>query len=157
MAREVSFGDGGAAKIRNLWVCLLLLVVTFGIYYLYWYFAVNFELRDYGAKRDRRLHVSPVLALLAMTIGALLLLIPPLVSAYRTVGRVKAAEELGGIQPHERLNHALGFTLFVVGFVLFPIEVFYLQQHLNRLWRHVLEEQAKVAAGARGAAATASP
>jgi Domain of unknown function (DUF4234) len=157
VAQEVSFGDGGAAKIRNLWICLLLLVVTLGVYYLYWYFAVNYELRDYGGKRDKRLHVSPGLSLLAITVGALLLLVPPLVSVYRTVGRVRIAEELGGIQLHERINHALGFTLFVVGFVLFPVEVFYLQRHLNRLWRHELDEQTKAGHGMRGPAPAESP
>ena len=37
---------GGEAKIRNLWIVAVLLVVTLGLYYLYWYYAINRELRD---------------------------------------------------------------------------------------------------------------
>jgi hypothetical protein len=62
---------------------------------------------------------------------------------------VRIAEGLAGIQEHARLNHAVGFLLFVVGFVLFPIEVFYLQLHANRMWSHVLSEQEKQRLGMR--------
>jgi len=44
-------------------------------------------------------------------------------------------------------------VLFVVGFLLFPIEVFYLQAHPNRLWRHGRDEQEKQRLGMRGAPA----
>ena len=141
---------GGQAKVRNLWIQLLLLVVTLGLYYLYWYYAINRELRDFGRTRDARLEISPGIALLAITVGGLIL-VPPFVSAYRTVKRVQVAEELAGIQAHARINHALGFLLFVIGFVFFPIEVFYLQVHLNRLWRHVGTEREKERLGMRPA------
>jgi hypothetical protein len=142
----------GQAKVRNLWIQLVLIVVTLGLYYLYWYYAINRELRDFGSGRDSRLAISPGVSLLAITIGGFLL-VPPFVSAYRTVKRVQVAEELAGIQAHARINHALGFLLFVIGFVFFPIEVFYLQAHLNRMWRHVASEREKEQLGMRPASA----
>ena len=138
----------GEAKIRNLWLVLLLLVVTLGFYYLYWYYSINRELRDYGRHEDRRLDIDPGMSLLAITLGAFLI-VPPFVSAWRTVKRVRAAERLAGIPYDDHLNHALGFVLFIVGFVLLPIEVFYVQHHLNRLWRHVLGEDERRAMGMR--------
>jgi hypothetical protein len=78
--------------------------------------------------------------------------VPPFVSAWRTVKRVKVAEELGGIQAQHEINHVLGFVFFIVGFILLPIEVFYLQLHLNRLWRHLRDEGEKRQAGMRGVA-----
>lgn len=150
MADTVSLPHG-EAKIRNLWVVLALLVVTVTLYYFYWYYAINRELSEYGRSRTRVLEISPGLALLAMTIGGFLIL-PPFVSAFRTVKRVRRAEVLGEIQEQHRISHALGFTLFVLGFIAFPVEVFYLQAHLNRLWRHIREEQEKGFLGMRGAA-----
>jgi TRAP-type C4-dicarboxylate transport system permease small subunit len=140
----------GQAKIRNLWIVLLLLIVTIGLYYLYWYYAINRELRDFGSSRHERLDISPFVSLLAITIGAWIL-VPPFVSAWRTVKRVQIAEGLAGIQEHARIDHVFGFVLFIIGFVLFPVEVFYLQAHLNRMWRHVTDEQEKERMGMRPA------
>ena len=56
----------GEAKVRNLWIVLLLLVVTLGIYYLYWYYAINRELRDYGRDRDEMLDIKQGWSFMAM-------------------------------------------------------------------------------------------
>jgi hypothetical protein len=151
LAERVRVGSGDA-KIRNLWIVALLLIVTFGIYYLFWYYLIKRELRDFGAAQDRTLaSISPALGVLAMTIGWFIL-VPPFVSAWRAVRHVQLAERLGGIQPQHAINHTLGFLLFVLGFLFFPIEVFYLQLHLNRLWRHVRNEREKEHLGMRGVA-----
>ena len=152
MAESVRLPEG-EARIRNLWVVLLLILVTFGIYYLYWYYAINGELRDYGRTRDKALDISPGWALMAIWLGWFLI-VPPFISAWRTVRRVQRAEELTGIQNQHRINHALGFVLFIVGFIVFPVEIFYLQAHLNRLWRHLRDEEEKQSLGMRGVAAT---
>lgn len=149
MAERVAL-PGGEAKVRNLWIVLLFLIVTLGLYYLYWYYAINRELRDYGSGRHERLDISPAVSLLAMSIGGLLI-VPPFVSAWRTVKRVRVAEELAGIQDHARIDHAFGFVLFIFGFVFFPVEVFYLQMHLNRMWRHLASEEEKERMGMRPA------
>jgi Domain of unknown function (DUF4234) len=151
VAERVRVGSG-VAKIRNLWIVALLLFVTLGIYYLFWYYLIKRELRDFGSGHDRTLaSISPAMGVLAMTLGWFIL-VPPFVSAWRAVRHVQFAERLGGIQPQHAINHTLGFVLFVVGFLLFPIEVFYLQAHLNRLWRHGREEQEKQRLGMRGVA-----
>jgi hypothetical protein len=140
----------GRAKVRNLWIVLVLLIVTLGLYYLYWYYSINRELRDFGFSRHERLDISPFVSVLAITIGGFVL-VPPFVSAWRTVKRVQVAEELAGIQEHARIDHVGGFVLFVFGFFFFPVEVFYLQAHLNRMWRHVASEQEKERMGMRPA------
>jgi hypothetical protein len=144
----------GEAKIRKLWRTALWLVLTLGIYYLFWYYGIRRELRDFGrggARDDKLASIVPGLGVVAMTIGWYVL-VPPFVSAWRTVKHVQRAESVGGIDPGHSINHALGFTLFVLGFILFPVEVFYLQLHLNRLWRHVRDEDLKSAEGMRGEA-----
>ena len=149
MAETVRVGSG-EAKIRNLWIVALLLIVTLGIYYYFWYYLIKRELRDFGAAHDRTLgSISPGMGVLAMTIGWLII-VPPFVSAWRTVRHVQLAERLGGIQTQHAINHTLGFVLFIVGFAFFPVEVFYLQLHLNRLWRHGRDEQEKQQLGMRG-------
>jgi hypothetical protein len=141
---------GGSARIRNLWIVALLLLVTIGIYYLFWYYLIKRELRDFGRGRDETLTaIGPGMGVLAMTLGWYVI-VPPFVSAWRTVRHVQLAERVGGIQPQQGINHALGFVFFIVGFILLPIEVFYLQTHLNRLWRHVRDEEAKRQLGMRG-------
>ncbi|MDQ3821926.1 MAG: DUF4234 domain-containing protein [Actinomycetota bacterium] len=149
MAEKVALPQG-QAKVRNLWIALVLLIVTFGLYYLYWYYVINRELRDFGSGRHERLDFSPAVSLLAMSVGGLLI-VPPFVSAWRAVKRVQVAEEVAGIQEHARIDHAGGFVLFVLGFLFFPIEVFYVQAHLNRMWRHVASEQEKERMGMRPA------
>ena len=149
MAEKIALSRG-EAKIRNGWIALVLLLVTLGLYYLYWYYAINRELRDFGSGRHERLDISPAVSLLAISIGSFLI-VPPFVSAWRTVKRVKIAEELAGIQDHARIDHVFGFVLFIFGFIFFPVEVFYLQAHLNRMWRHVASEQEKERIGMRPA------
>jgi hypothetical protein len=142
----------GDLKIRNLWLVALWLVLTLGLYYLFWYYKIRREIRDFGRGRDQKLaSIDPGLGVIAMTFGWYVL-VPPFVSAWRTVKHVKRAEEAGGIDAGHSINHALGFALFVLGFLLFPVEVFYVQLHLNRLWSHVRDEELKRAEGMRGEA-----
>ena len=152
MARTVRV-RGVEVKIRNPWLAFLWTILTLGIYYLYWYYAINRELKDFGRTRDKALDISPGWALIAIWLGWFLI-VPPFVSAWRTAKRVHRAEELAGIESQHRINHVLGFVLFIVGFVVFPVEVFYFQTHLNRLWRHVRDEEEKLGLGMRGIAAT---
>ena len=56
MAEEVAFGDAGAGKLRSFGVGLFLTVITLGIYYWFWYYLVNDELKDIGVARgDQKL------------------------------------------------------------------------------------------------------
>jgi uncharacterized membrane protein len=127
-------GTSATAKIRHPLVAFGLIFLTLGIYYFVWYYKINRELRDLGraAGHEERLGRSPVNSLLAITIGWLIL-IPPFVSFYRTFQRIEAAQELTGTT--ERVNIWLGFILYLIGLLVFPVEVIYAQSELNRVWR----------------------
>jgi hypothetical protein len=129
MAEEVRIqGSEGTAKIRNLWAVALLPIITIAIYYFYWWYQINRELRDYGrAKSTDELGTSPGKSLLAVTLGALII-VPALVSTYRGFKRVQAAQRLNGI---EELNGWIGLVLYIV---LTPAFFSYVQSGLNNVW-----------------------
>jgi uncharacterized membrane protein YidH (DUF202 family) len=135
MAQTVRIRDTPAtAKTRHPVGVFALVLVTLGIYYLVWYYKVNRELRDLGRAtgEPERLGTSPLTSLLAVTIGWLVV-VPPFVSWYRTFRRIRAAQEVSGVDQH--VSVALGFVLYVVGVFILPIEVVYAQDELNRVWR----------------------
>ncbi|MDQ3889175.1 MAG: DUF4234 domain-containing protein [Actinomycetota bacterium] len=122
---------GVAVKIRNPWLAFLWAILTFGIYYLVWYYKVNRELRDFGRASGTDLGESPFVSLLAITIGWLVI-VPPFISMFATFGRVRQAQAAAGVE--ERVEPWLGFALFVVALYLLPVEIPYAQHHLNRVW-----------------------
>jgi Domain of unknown function (DUF4234) len=130
MAQEVRIaGSEGTAKIRNLFAVALLPFITFLIYYFYWWYQVNRELKDYGrAKGTDELGNSPGTSLLAVTLGALII-IPALVSNYRGFKRVQAAQRLTGVEP---INGWIGLILFVV---ISPAFWAYVQSGMNSVWQ----------------------
>jgi hypothetical protein len=85
VARKVNVPGAGHAKIINPWVAFLLALLTLGIYYIFWFGIRNSELNDFGESfrgEENPLRVNVFLAIVANTIGALLI-IPPLVSQWR--------------------------------------------------------------------------
>jgi hypothetical protein len=130
--RVLITGSDATARIRNPWAVFALAIVTFGVYYLYWYYQANRELKDFGVGRH------PVVSVLAVVPGALLI-VPPLVSWWRFIGRLQQAEAQAGAP--SRVDHALGMALYVFGIFVLPIELVYTQQHLNDVWRQ-MEPQA---------------
>lgn len=144
--------SGSSVKVRNPAVVVALSVVTVGIYLAVWWFKVNRELRDFGkARGDADLaETRPGRSVVAITVGSLLL-VPPIVSAVRTVGRMKAAEALGG--PERRgagfitatlvaavvLGRAslldAGYAPALASAVAWLAGAALLQSRLNRLWR----------------------
>jgi hypothetical protein len=132
--------DGVPVKIRRPWGVFFLALLTLGIYYFVWYYKTNRELRLYG-------DVNAGLSLLAITLGGFLI-IPPFVSTWRYFVRIKDAQVEAGLE--HPISHVTGFLLYLVALFLLPFETAYAQHHLNRLWRHVLDEQEKRAAGMRG-------
>lgn len=129
MAEEVRIpGSEGTAKIRNLWAVALLPIITIAIYYFYWWYQINRELRDYGrAKSTDELGTSPGSSLLAVTLGALII-VPALVSTYRGFKRVQAAQRLNQLEP---LNGWIGLILYII---LTPAFFAYVQSGLNGVW-----------------------
>jgi uncharacterized protein DUF4234 len=121
---------GTPVKIRNPFLVFLWSLVTFGIYYVVWYYKINRELRDASG-----IDVSPGVALLAVTLGWIVI-VPPFVSWYRTFQRIVEAQERAGLT--QEASPILGFILFVVAVFLVPVEVVYAQDELNKLWRSQL-------------------
>ena len=118
---------GTTVKIRNPFLVFVWSIVTFGIYYLVWYYKINRELRDAG-----RIDVSPVVALLAVSLGWIVI-VPPFVSWYRTFERIVAAQRTAGT--NGEANPILGFILYVIAVFMLPVEVIYAQDELNKMWR----------------------
>jgi hypothetical protein len=128
-------GAGSFAKIRSVVWVIVLEFVTLFIYGFFWWYFIHRELRDYGrAKGTTELGTSPGTSLLAITLGALII-VPALVSFFNGFKRVQAAQRMNGIEP---LNGWIGLILFVV---IFPAFMGYMQSGLNPVW------QAQAAAG----------
>jgi drug/metabolite transporter (DMT)-like permease len=152
VARHVSV-RGVDIKLRRPWIAFLLAIVTLGIYYLFWYYASNGDLNEYGERLDEEhnpLRVSAGLATLAVSVGALLI-VPPFISQWRFYKRIRKAQELANVEP--KINHIVGFLLFLFALVLLPFEIPYAQGHLNRLWEHEAGEREKQELVLRGAPA----
>jgi Domain of unknown function (DUF4234) len=139
MAQELQIAGGqGTAKIRNLFAVALLPFITFLIYHFYWWYQINRELRDLGrAKQTDELGDSPGLSLLAVTLGALVI-VPALVSNYRGFKRVQAAQRISGVEP---INGWIGLILFIV---ITPAFWAYIQSGLNAVWQRQAPAEAAV-------------
>lgn len=132
MAREVRIpGTEGTAKIRSIWAVALLPFITLGIYFFFWWYFIHRELRDFGrAKNTDELGDSPGTSLLAVTLGALIV-VPALVSFYRGFKRVQAAQRLVG---SDSINGWIGLILFLV---ISPAYAAYMQSGLNAVWERL--------------------
>jgi hypothetical protein len=142
---EVAMEGGGRAKLRDPGIVVLFFGLTLGflVYPQVWYYKINRELRDYGrAVGDEELAGSnPTMSVLAVTLGALII-VPPFVSWYRCTQRIKHAQELAG---QEQLNGWLivacyiGTVIFTVVGLAIPAIV---QDHLNKIWKTLPENAA---------------
>jgi hypothetical protein len=147
MAEEVRIGGGEAtAKIRHPVAVAVLILITLGIYGLYWWYQVNREMVDLGkALNADGLGDNPTLSLLAWFPGGLVI-VPFLVSLYNGVHRMKRAQELTTGR-HPTLNGWIVVILFV--FILHVVAYGYMQAELNKAWR------AQASGGALPSAGTA--
>lgn len=116
--------EGQSYKRREPLGVLGLSVITLGIYWLYWYYKVNDEIRRFE-KDDT---VRPGIALLAVTLGWFII-VPPFISVYNTSLHIARMEERNGIV--QQLSPALNVILLLVVSVGVGI---YSQEHLNRVW-----------------------
>jgi uncharacterized protein DUF4234 len=132
MAQEVSIpGAGSTAKIRSPFAPALLPFITFFIYLFCWWYFINRELKDLGkARGSSDLGDSPGKSVLAITLGALII-VPAIWSHVTTFQRIQRAQRLVGIEP---LNGWIGLILYVV---LSPAFYAYMQSGLNNVWRTV--------------------
>ena len=124
--------DGLAFKRRNPWGVFGLTIITLGIYYIYWWYKINEELRDLGQQND------PLVATLAATLGWFIL-VPPFVTAYKTADRILKAQE--AVNASERMIPVLGLVLFAVvnGF-----HAPYYQSQLNKVYDAMAAQGAEI-------------
>jgi hypothetical protein len=136
MAQVVQIpGAGTTAKIRSPFAPTLLPYITLLIYLFCWWYFINRELRDFGkARGSNELGDSPGKSVLAITLGALII-VPAIWSHVTTFKRVQAAQRLAGVEP---LNGWIALILYVV---ISPAFYAYMQSGLNNVWRTVAQEQ----------------
>ncbi|MEP7334929.1 MAG: DUF4234 domain-containing protein [Actinomycetota bacterium] len=129
MAQLVQIAGGSStAKIRNPITVAIFAVITLGIYVLYWWYAANREMVDYGrAKATDQLGESPLKSLLAVFPGGLII-VPAIWTTITTFQRVQAAQKLAGVPP---INGWLGLVIYLV---FSPAYIAYMQSGLNSVW-----------------------
>jgi len=128
MADELPVGTG-SIKRRDPWGTFLLGIVTLHIYHFVWYYMINREIRDHSGEKIK---VDPVLSVLAVTIGWLIL-VPPLVSMYRTANRVRAVQEATGAA--KKISPLFALLIGLITFNnLLNFYMPYVQSHVNSVW-----------------------
>jgi hypothetical protein len=102
--------DGQQYKKRDPLGVLGLSFITLGIYFLYWYYTINDEIRRF--EKDET--VRPGIALLAVTLGWFII-VPPFISVYNT----------------SKLSPAINVVLLLLVHIAVGL---YSQEHLNKVW-----------------------
>ena len=123
MAEQVTI-DGQRYLKRDPLGVLGLSFITIGIYWFYWYYTINDEIRRYE-KDDS---VRPGIALLAVTLGWIII-VPPFISMYNTSKHIVGMEERAGVT--QVLSPALNIVLLIVVGIATGL---YSQEHLNKVW-----------------------
>ncbi len=93
MAETVTI-EGQTFLRRNPLGVLGLSLITIGIYFFYWYYQVNDELRRF--EHDDT--ISPTRSLMAILFGWLII-VPPFIALYNTATHVQSIERRRSIQP----------------------------------------------------------
>jgi Domain of unknown function (DUF4234) len=148
VAEEVQIaGTGSTAKVRNPLGVVGLSLITIGVYYVFWWYFINREMRDLGRARNRDLGQNPGQSVLALTLGALIV-VPAIVTLWRTPARIENAQEAVGID-----RRVSGPIVFILLLLIGPVGIWYAQSELNKVW------QAQSGGGElpRPAAATPAP
>jgi hypothetical protein len=140
MAEQVPIpGAEKPAKIRSPFTPALLPFITLLIYLFCWWYFINREMADLGkAKETSELGDSPGKSVLAITLGALII-VPAIWSTVTTFQRVQKAQRLMGQEP---LNGWIGLILYIV---LSPAFYAYMQSGLNNVWRALAQPSTEAA------------
>jgi hypothetical protein len=130
MAEEIQIPPGNVpVKARDPLGVVGLVLVTLGIYAFFWWYFINREMRDFGRARDTDLGQSPGNSVLAISLGALII-VPALVSLWRTSERLAKAQFVAGLS-----ERASGPVTFLLLFLVAPVGVWYVQRELNKGWQ----------------------
>ena len=129
MAEDIAIaGTDSRAKLRNPLGVVGLSIITIGIYYAFWWYFINREMRDLGRARNTDLGQSPGNSVLALTLGALII-VPAIVTLWRTCDRVQRSQEVAGVD-----RPASGPIIFILLLLIGPVGVWYAQNELNKAW-----------------------
>jgi hypothetical protein len=129
MAEEVAIaGTDARAKLRNPLGVVGLSIITLGIYYIFWWYFINREMRDFGRARNVDLGQNPANSVLAITLGALII-VPAIVTLWRTSDRIQRTQEVAGVE-----RPANGPIIFILLLLIGPVGVWYAQYELNKAW-----------------------
>lgn len=120
LAQHGQHGTSLAGKVRSPFGVWGLSLITVGIYWLVWFYKINRELRDF----DSRIQVDPGLSLLAQFLP-----VANLVSDIKTGGRIRAAQQLAGMN-----GTCSGGLFFLIN--IFSFGICYYQSQLNQVWAH---------------------
>jgi hypothetical protein len=129
MAEEVAIaGTESRAKLRNPLGVVGLSIITLGIYYIFWWYYINREMRDFGRARGTDLGQNPGNSVLAITLGALII-VPAIVTLWTTTDRIQRTQETAGVE-----RPAAGPIIFVLLLLIGPVGIWYAQHELNKAW-----------------------
>jgi hypothetical protein len=129
MAQDVQIaGAGTTAKIRNPLGVVGLSIITIGIYYFFWWYFINREMRDLGQARNRDLGQNPTNSVLAISLGALII-VPAIVTMWTTSRRIESSQETVGLD-----QRASGPIFFILLLLIWPVGLWYAQHELNKVW-----------------------
>jgi hypothetical protein len=133
VAQSVQIAPGvGFAKMRNPWGVIGLSLITLGVYYVFWWYFINREMRDVGNTNGVDLGHSPGTSVLAITVGAFVI-IPPFVSVWKTGRRMEGTQRTAGASGG---SGPLFFVLHIIPIVSLFAPV-YMQMELNKAWRAI--------------------
>jgi hypothetical protein len=129
MAEEVAIaGTEARAKLRNPLGVVGLSIITIGIYYIFWWYYINREMRDFGRARGTDLGQNPGNSVLAITLGALII-VPAIVTLWTTSDRIQRTQETAGVE-----RPASGPIIFILLLLIGPVGIWYAQNELNKAW-----------------------
>jgi hypothetical protein len=133
MTYEVMIADSPCtAKVRDPWTVAVLSVLTLGLYSLFWWYAINREMRDLGrARAVAGLGERPGLSALAFSgLSVFTLYVALLWTVYTTTLRVRRAQQLTGHPVSLNGWVSAGLWIFTLGIG----GVVYTQHELNKVW-----------------------
>ena len=129
MAEEVQIaGTSSTAKIRNPLGTVGLSFITIGVYYLFWWYFINREMRDLGRARNVDLGQNPTNSVLALFPGSIVI-VPAIVTLWTTSARIEQSQETVGID-----RRASGPIIFILLLLIGPVGIWYAQSELNKAW-----------------------
>jgi hypothetical protein len=136
MADTVYIGETGqTAKVRHPVAVPALAFITLGIYYVYWWYQVNREVKDLGRARNAEgLGDNPTRSALAVFPGVLVI-VPPFFTLYNGVKRFQRAQEV--VLGSSTLNGWIVVGLIVASFIVGVAGIVvpgYIQAELNKVW-----------------------